>query len=131
MSCLNVDPVVTDSFGIEPALRDDTLSVKLTGTGDMAASLPLGRYVKALEGEVIRLSVSTVEFDVRGSLHELELPQGVRRLHLRPDGPWPQMQDTVRHGREADMAASEPEALDEHVPGAGLDRGHMIREPRP
>ncbi|WP_437281527.1 hypothetical protein WME90_13510 [Sorangium sp. So ce375] len=66
MSCLSVDPVVTDSFGIEPALRDDTLSVKLTGTGDMAASTPLSRYVKALEAEVLRLSVSTVEFDVRG-----------------------------------------------------------------
>ncbi|WP_437592780.1 hypothetical protein [Sorangium sp. So ce1000] len=68
MSCLSVDRVVTDSFGIEPALRDDTLSVKLTGTGDMAASTPLSRYVKALEGEVVRLSVSTVEFDVRGLL---------------------------------------------------------------
>jgi len=42
MSSLRVESVVTDSFGIEPALRDDTLSVKLTGTGDMAAAAPLG-----------------------------------------------------------------------------------------
>ncbi|WP_437970423.1 hypothetical protein WMF04_14525 [Sorangium sp. So ce260] len=66
MSSLRVDPVVTESFGIEPALRDDTLSVKLTGRGDMAAAAPLSSYVKALQGEVTRLSVSTIEFDVRG-----------------------------------------------------------------
>ena len=65
MSSLKVDSVVTDSFGIEPALRDDTLSVKLTGTGDMAAAAPLGSYFKTLQAEVIRLSVSAVEFDVR------------------------------------------------------------------
>ncbi|XXX80621.1 hypothetical protein WMF30_17850 [Sorangium sp. So ce134] len=66
MRSLRLDPVVTDSFGIEPALRDDTLCVRLTGRGDMAAAAPLGRVVKALEGEVMRLSVSTLELDVRG-----------------------------------------------------------------
>ncbi|WP_437585851.1 hypothetical protein [Sorangium sp. So ce1000] len=65
MSSLRVESVVTDSFGIEPALREDTLSVKLTGTGDMAAAAPLGSYCKALQAEVVRLSVNAVEFDVR------------------------------------------------------------------
>ncbi|MDC0677354.1 hypothetical protein [Sorangium atrum] len=65
MSSLKVESVVTDSFGIEPALREDTLSIKLTGTGDMAAAAPLGSYCKALQAEVARLSVSAVEFDVR------------------------------------------------------------------
>ncbi|AUX41552.1 hypothetical protein SOCE26_029720 [Sorangium cellulosum] len=66
MSSLCVDSVVTESFGIEPALRDNTLSVRLTGMGDMAAAAPLSTYVKSLQGEVTRLSVGTVEFDVRG-----------------------------------------------------------------
>ncbi|WP_437666411.1 hypothetical protein [Sorangium sp. So ce1182] len=66
MNSLSVDPVVTDSFWIEPALKDGTLSVKLTGRGDMAAAAPLKAYVKELEAEVTRLSVGIVEFDVRG-----------------------------------------------------------------
>ncbi|WP_437541851.1 MULTISPECIES: hypothetical protein [unclassified Sorangium] len=65
MSGLRVEPVVTDSFGIEPTLRDDTLGVKLTGTGDMAAAAPLGLCLKALQGEVMRLSISAVQFDIR------------------------------------------------------------------
>ncbi|WP_437730453.1 hypothetical protein [Sorangium sp. So ce1335] len=65
MSSLRVEPVVTDSFGIEPALRDDTLSIKLSGTGDMAAAPSLGICLKALQAEVMRLSINLVEFDVR------------------------------------------------------------------
>ncbi|MGK3992441.1 hypothetical protein [Sorangium sp. So ce1024] len=65
MSSLRVEPVVTDSFGIEPALRDDTLSIKLSGTGDMAAAPSLGICLKALQAEVMRLSIHLVEFDVR------------------------------------------------------------------
>ncbi|WP_437521359.1 hypothetical protein WME79_28895 [Sorangium sp. So ce726] len=65
MSSLRVEPVVTDSFGIEPALREDTLSVKLTGTGDMAAVAPLGLFLKDLHAEAARLRVSAIEFDVR------------------------------------------------------------------
>ncbi|WP_437964230.1 hypothetical protein WMF04_31520 [Sorangium sp. So ce260] len=65
MSSLRVEPVVTDSFGIEPSLRDDTLSIKLSGTGDMAAAPPLGICLKALHAEVLRLSINVVEFDVR------------------------------------------------------------------
>ncbi|AUX24344.1 hypothetical protein SOCEGT47_048810 [Sorangium cellulosum] len=65
MSSLRVESVVTDSFGIVPALRDDTLVIKLTGTGDMAAAAPLALYFKGLQTEVIRLSASAVEFDVR------------------------------------------------------------------
>ncbi|XXY51730.1 hypothetical protein WME91_11360 [Sorangium sp. So ce269] len=65
MSSLRVEPVVTDSFGIEPALRDDTLSVKLTGTGDMAAVAPLDMFLKDMQSEALRLRVSAVEFDVR------------------------------------------------------------------
>ncbi|WP_438022511.1 hypothetical protein [Sorangium sp. So ce233] len=65
MSSLRVEPVVTESFGIEPALRDDALSVKLTGTGDMAAVAPLGSLLKDLQAEAVRLRVSAVEFDVR------------------------------------------------------------------
>ncbi|WP_437499265.1 hypothetical protein [Sorangium sp. So ce1099] len=65
MSSLRVEPVVTDSFGIEPALRDDTLSVKLTGTGDMAAVAPLDMFLKDMQSEAMRLRVSAVEFDVR------------------------------------------------------------------
>ena len=63
MNGLSVDPVVTDGFGIEPALSDGTLSVKLSGTGDMAAAARLKGYVKELEGEVARLSIGAVEFD--------------------------------------------------------------------
>ncbi|WP_437736771.1 STAS domain-containing protein [Sorangium sp. So ce1335] len=66
MNGLSVEPVVTDGFGIEPALSDGTLVVTLTGTGDMAAAARLKSYVKELEGEVARLSVGSVEFDVRG-----------------------------------------------------------------
>ncbi|MGK3995168.1 hypothetical protein [Sorangium sp. So ce1024] len=66
MNGLSVDPVVADGFGIEPALSDGTLSVKLSGTGDMAAAARLKGYVKELEGEVARLSIGAVEFDVRG-----------------------------------------------------------------
>ncbi|XXX72910.1 hypothetical protein WMF30_35210 [Sorangium sp. So ce134] len=65
MSSLRVEPVTTDSFGIEPSLRGETLSVKLSGTGDMAAAPPLGICLKALQAEVVRLSIPTVEFDVR------------------------------------------------------------------
>ncbi|KYF72698.1 hypothetical protein BE17_21370 [Sorangium cellulosum] len=65
MSSLRVEPVVTDSFGIEPALRDDTLGVKLTGTGDMAAVAPLDMFLKDMQSEAMRLRVSAVEFDVR------------------------------------------------------------------
>ncbi|WP_433926958.1 MULTISPECIES: hypothetical protein [Sorangium] len=65
MNSLRVEPVVTESFGIEPALRDDALSVKLTGTGDMAAVAPLGSLLKELQWEAVRLRVSAVEFDVR------------------------------------------------------------------
>ncbi|WP_437752253.1 hypothetical protein [Sorangium sp. So ce1389] len=65
MSSLRVEPVVTDSFGIEPALRDDTLGVKLTGTGDMAAVAPLDMFLKDMQSEALRLRVSAVEFDVR------------------------------------------------------------------
>ncbi|WP_438014118.1 hypothetical protein WMF18_24725 [Sorangium sp. So ce315] len=65
MSSLRVEPVVTESFGIEPALREDTLRVKLTGTGDMAAAAPLGSTLKDLQWEAVRLRVSAVEFDVR------------------------------------------------------------------
>ncbi|WP_437730455.1 hypothetical protein [Sorangium sp. So ce1335] len=65
MSSLRVEPVVTESFGIEPALREDTLSVRLTGTGDMAAAAPLGSILKDLQWEAVRLRVSAVEFDVR------------------------------------------------------------------
>ncbi|KYF66994.1 hypothetical protein [Sorangium cellulosum] len=66
MSSLSVDPVVADGLRIEPALSDDTLTVRLTGAGDMAAAAPLKQYVKALEGEVTRLTIGAVEFDVRG-----------------------------------------------------------------
>ncbi|WP_438003809.1 hypothetical protein WME89_33820 [Sorangium sp. So ce321] len=65
MSSLRVEPVVMDSFGIEPALRDDTLGVKLTGTGDMAAVAPLDMFLKDMHSEALRLRVSAVEFDVR------------------------------------------------------------------
>ncbi|MGK3987338.1 hypothetical protein WME99_30125 [Sorangium sp. So ce136] len=65
MSSLRVEPVVTDSFGIEPALRDDTLGVKLTGTGDMAAVAPLDMFLKDVQSEALRLRVGAVEFDVR------------------------------------------------------------------
>ncbi|WP_437618740.1 hypothetical protein [Sorangium sp. So ce1151] len=65
MSSLRVEPVVMDSFGIEPALRDDTLGVKLTGTGDMAAVAPLDMFLKDMQSEALRLRVSAVEFDVR------------------------------------------------------------------
>ncbi|WP_437893404.1 hypothetical protein [Sorangium sp. So ce124] len=65
MSSLRVEPVVTDSFGIEPALREDTVVVKLTGTGDMAAVAPLGLLLKDLHAEAARLRVSAIEFDVR------------------------------------------------------------------
>ncbi|WP_437284605.1 hypothetical protein [Sorangium sp. So ce406] len=65
MNSLRVEPVVTESFGIEPALREDALSVKLTGTGDMAAVAPLGSLLKELQWEAVRLRVSAVEFDVR------------------------------------------------------------------
>ncbi|WP_437618738.1 hypothetical protein [Sorangium sp. So ce1151] len=65
MSNLRVEPVFTDSFGIEPALRDDTLSIRLSGTGDMAAAPSLGICLKALQAEVVRLSINVVEFDVR------------------------------------------------------------------
>ncbi|WP_437477137.1 hypothetical protein [Sorangium sp. So ce1014] len=65
MSILRVEPVVMDSFGIEPTLRDDTLSVKLTGTGDMAAVGPLGFFLKDIQSEALRLRVSAVAFDVR------------------------------------------------------------------
>ncbi|XXY51728.1 hypothetical protein WME91_11350 [Sorangium sp. So ce269] len=66
MSNLRVEPVFTDSFGIEPALRDDTLSIRLSGTGDMAAAPSLGICLKALQAEVVRLSINVVAFDVRG-----------------------------------------------------------------
>ncbi|WP_437313505.1 hypothetical protein [Sorangium sp. So ce385] len=65
MSSLRVEPVVTDSFGIEPSLRGDALSVKLSGTGDMAAAPPLGFCLKELQAEVVRLAIPAVEFDVR------------------------------------------------------------------
>ena len=65
MSSLRVEPVVTDSFGIEPNLRDDTLRVQLSGTGDMAAAPALGICLKALQGEGLRLSIHIVQFDVR------------------------------------------------------------------
>ncbi|WP_438022514.1 hypothetical protein [Sorangium sp. So ce233] len=65
MRSLRVEPVVTESFGIEPALRDDALGVKLTGTGDMTAVAPLGLFLKDLQAEAARLRVSAVEFDVR------------------------------------------------------------------
>ncbi|WP_437489733.1 hypothetical protein WME75_11285 [Sorangium sp. So ce1014] len=65
MSSLRVEPVVTESFGIEPALSGDRLSIKLTGTGDMAAAAPLGSYCNEVQLEVKRLSLTTVEFDIR------------------------------------------------------------------
>ncbi|WP_437730458.1 hypothetical protein [Sorangium sp. So ce1335] len=65
MSSLRVEPVVTESFGIEPALREDTLGVRLTGTGDMAAVAPLGTFLKDLHAEAARLRVGAIEFDVR------------------------------------------------------------------
>ncbi|MGK3995572.1 hypothetical protein [Sorangium sp. So ce1024] len=65
MDGLRVDPVVTDSFGIEPSLLGDRLSIKLTGTGDMAAAAPLGGYCKEVQEEVKRLSLAAVEFDIR------------------------------------------------------------------
>ncbi|WP_438019388.1 hypothetical protein WMF18_10085 [Sorangium sp. So ce315] len=65
MSGLRVDRVVTDSFGIEPSLHGDRLSIKLTGTGDMAAAAPLGGYCKQVQEEVKRLSLAGVEFDIR------------------------------------------------------------------
>ncbi|KYF71787.1 hypothetical protein BE11_33130 [Sorangium cellulosum] len=65
MRSLRVERVVTESFGIEPALRDDSLGVKLTGTGDMTAVAPLGLFLKDLQAEAARLRVSAVEFDVR------------------------------------------------------------------
>ncbi|KYF52486.1 hypothetical protein BE08_19790 [Sorangium cellulosum] len=65
MNGLRVDPVVTDSFGIEPSLLGDRLSIKLTGTGDMAAAAPLGGYCKEVQAEVKRLSLAAVEFDIR------------------------------------------------------------------
>ncbi len=74
--CLSVDPVVTDSFRIEPALRDDTLSVSVTGTGDMAASPPLSRYVRGAGGRGdAPLGEHRRVRRARPALHELELPQ--------------------------------------------------------
>ncbi|WP_437535174.1 hypothetical protein WME79_13095 [Sorangium sp. So ce726] len=65
MDSLRVDRITTDSFGIEPALLGDRLSIKLTGTGDMAAAAPLGAYCKEVQHEVRRLSLAAVEFDIR------------------------------------------------------------------
>ncbi|WP_437630246.1 hypothetical protein [Sorangium sp. So ce854] len=65
MSRVRVEPVVTDSFGIEPVLREDTLAVKLAGTGDMSAAGPLGTFLKDLGAEAARLRVGVVQFDVR------------------------------------------------------------------
>ncbi|WP_437669804.1 hypothetical protein [Sorangium sp. So ce131] len=70
MSSLRLEPVALDSFGAETILRDDTVSVRLTGTGDMAAAGPLGGHLKALQQEVARLSARAVVFDVR-ALHFL------------------------------------------------------------
>jgi hypothetical protein len=65
MSSLRVDRVSIDSFGIEPALLGDRLGIKLTGTGDMAAAMPLGSYCREIQNEVRRLSLAAVEFDIR------------------------------------------------------------------
>jgi hypothetical protein len=70
MSSLGIERVVTDSFGMEPSLGGDRLSVRLTGTGDMAAAAPLGGFLRAVQDEAKRLSLAAVEFDVR-ALHFL------------------------------------------------------------
>ncbi|WP_433929015.1 hypothetical protein AB3662_36100 [Sorangium cellulosum] len=65
MSIWRVDPIVTESFAIERTVSNDTLCVKVTGTGDMAAVAPLGLFLEDLQSEALRLRVSAVVFDVR------------------------------------------------------------------
>jgi hypothetical protein len=57
--------VASAGFSCVPRLDGETLTVAFTGTGDVAAIVLLGDYLKRLHAEVERLRISEVACDFR------------------------------------------------------------------
>lgn len=62
---LYVNAISTQSFSIVPALVDTTLEMRMTGSGDGAAVVPLKESLTAIKSELSRDHVTAVIFDVR------------------------------------------------------------------
>jgi hypothetical protein len=65
MPDLQIGPVVTAVFSLEPSLEADRLRVAFSGTGDMSAISEFNDYLKKVHEEAQRLSVSEVTCDLR------------------------------------------------------------------
>jgi len=62
---LNLGPVVTAVFALEPSLADGRLQVAFSGTGDMSAIGEFNDYLTKVHDEAQRLAVSEVTCDLR------------------------------------------------------------------
>lgn len=62
---LLLDPFTQQDFGITPKLKDKSLLIALSGTGDMAAVAPLRTYLSSVQSETSRLGLECVGIDVR------------------------------------------------------------------
>jgi hypothetical protein len=65
MTGLNVDIVALESFGLTAALSGSRVIVKLTGTADMEAVVPLRHSFDQLRLETEKLHLNQVELDFR------------------------------------------------------------------
>src|SRR5689334_9156701 len=65
MALLALAEVTTGAFAIAPSLAAGVLTVRLQGTGDTAAVLPLESFLEAAGKQIPELDVHAVVFDVR------------------------------------------------------------------
>jgi hypothetical protein len=56
MSDLNLSPVITPVFALEPSLHGDRLQIAFSGTGDMSAIGEFNEYLTKVHGEASALS---------------------------------------------------------------------------
>lgn len=62
---LQLQAFAQPGFGIEPKIVGNDLALVLTGTGDMAAVLPLRNCLADVHPEMVRLGLQRVDIDVR------------------------------------------------------------------
>lgn len=64
MKDLSIEVFRGDNLVLEPLYEGSGLRIKLTGTGDMDAIQPLSEFLPAVHGELLRLAIPEVSFDL-------------------------------------------------------------------